>query len=155
MAKENRTAQIIRNIEMRETMKIREKDKRDKLTILLEDTRSGFIQEWKKYIQWRIEDQEKDQVKQEKEKAVVEILKQEKPTISEADLTKMISEYRTVEGHNSKLADVADMLRKNIRVAGIEEKLNNLLAGWEVDEIKNTMKEIETDRVEGIEKEVL
>lgn len=155
MAKENRTAQIIRNIEMRETMKIREKDKRDKLTILLEDTRSGFIQEWKKYIQWRIEDQEKDQAKQEKEKAVVEILKQEKPTISEADLTKMISEYRTVEGHNSKLADVADMLRKNIRVAGIEEKLNNLLAGWEVDEIKNTMKEIETDRVEGIEKEVL
>ena len=35
MAKENRIAQIVRNVEMRETMKIKEKDKRDKLTILL------------------------------------------------------------------------------------------------------------------------
>jgi hypothetical protein len=35
MAKENRTAQITRNIELREVMKIKEKDKKDKLTILL------------------------------------------------------------------------------------------------------------------------
>ena len=66
MAKENRIAQIVRNIEMRETTKIREKDKIDKLKILLEDTRADFTTEWKNYIQWRIEDQEKDKKKQEK-----------------------------------------------------------------------------------------
>ena len=38
-------------------MKIKEKDKRDKFTLLLEDTRNVFSEDWKKYIKWRIEDQ--------------------------------------------------------------------------------------------------
>lgn len=100
-------------------MKIREKDKKDKLTILLDDLKEHFKSEWTKYLTWRKEDQEKDQVKMEKEKALIDVLKQEKPTISEADLTKIINEYRDISGHNSKLADVGDMLRKNIKIGGI------------------------------------
>ena len=110
---------MVRNVEMGETMKIKEKDKRDKLTILLEDSRNGFVPDWKKYVTWRLEDQEKDQAKLEKEKGVVDIIKQENQTISEADLDKMIKEYRGIEGHNSKLADVAERIRKNIKIGGV------------------------------------
>ncbi len=38
-------------------MKVKEKDKKDKLTIQLEDFRSNFNSEWKKYLQWRTQDQ--------------------------------------------------------------------------------------------------
>ena len=100
-------------------MKIKEKDKRDKLTILLEDSRNSFVSDWKKYITWRIEDQEKDQAKLEKEKAVIDIIKQENQTISSADLEKMVKEYREIEGHNPKLADVAERIRKNIIIGGV------------------------------------
>lgn len=62
---------------------------------------------------------EKDQVRQEKEKAVIDIIKQENPTITEADLTKLITEYRAIDGHSEKIADIADMIRKNIKIAGI------------------------------------
>ena len=66
MSKENRIGQLARNIEAREAMKIREKDKKDKLTIILDDLKEQFKGEWKKYIDWRKEDQEKDQVRMEK-----------------------------------------------------------------------------------------
>ena len=79
----------------------------------------------------------------------------EKPTISEADLSKMLAEYREINGHNSKLADVGDMLRKNIKIGGIVEKLNNHLSNWEVDELKAILEEITNEKVEGIEEEVM
>lgn len=56
MASENKVGQLMRNIEARQTNKIRDKDKKDKLTILLEDARANFNAEWKKYIEWRIQD---------------------------------------------------------------------------------------------------
>lgn len=113
------------------------------------------MSDWKKYISWRIEDQEKDQAKQEKEKAVMDIIKQENQTISEADLDKMIKEYRGIEGSNPKLADVAERIKKNIKIAGIVEKMNNMLAGWEVEELKTLLEEIKNEKVEGIEPEVM
>lgn len=53
MSKQNRIAQLARNIEARQTMKLREKDKKDKLTILLDDLKEQFKNEWTKYTQWR------------------------------------------------------------------------------------------------------
>lgn len=110
---------------MRQTMKIRQKDKKDKLTILLQDSRTGFNTQWKQYLKFRIEDQEKDKTKQEKEKALIDIVKQEKPTINDNDLAKLINEYKSIEGFNEKLADVGDMVRKNIKIANMTDKINN------------------------------
>lgn len=70
---------------------------------------------------------------------MIDIINQEKPTITETDLTKLINDYKSVEGHNSKLADVADMIRKNIRIANLSDRINNALEGWEVDTLKNAM----------------
>ena len=39
------------------------------------------------------------------------------------------------------------MIRKNIRINNVIEKINNLLAGWEVDELKGVKEEIEKDKI--------
>lgn len=70
---------------------------------------------------------------------MIDIINQEKPTITETDLTKLINDYKSAEGYNSKLADVADMIRKNIRIANLSDRINNALEGWEVDTLKNAM----------------
>lgn len=80
---------------------------------------------------------EKDRTRQDKERMLIEVINQEKPTISEADLKKNITEYRDIAGHNPYLADVADMVRKNIRINNLTERISALLVGWEVEELKN------------------
>lgn len=50
---------------------------------------------------------------------MINIINQEKPTINEADLIKLITEYRNIEGSNAKLADVVDMIRKNIKIGAV------------------------------------
>lgn len=67
----------------------------------------------------------------------------------------MITEYRQINGHNEKLADVGDMLRKNIKVGGYVERLNNHLGVWEVDEIKTVLEQIKNEKVEGIDEETM
>ena len=82
---------------------------------------------------------------------LIDIIGQEKPAISEADLKKNITEYREIAGYNAKLADVADMVRKNIKIAKMTERITNALGGWEVEELKGIQEEIKADKVEGIE----
>jgi hypothetical protein len=48
----------------------------------LEELNRQFKEAWTKYIAWRNEDLEKDKAKQEKERAISEILKQEKPALT-------------------------------------------------------------------------
>ena len=43
------------------------------------------------------------------------------------------------------------MLRKNIKIGGIIEKINNHLSNWEVDELKTVLEEVANEKVEGIE----
>ena len=85
---------------------------------------------------------------------MVDVINQEKPTISEGDLKKLIGDYREIQGHNSALADVADMVRKNIRVANLSEKIGTALGAWEVEELKGINQEIADEKVEGIEEEL-
>jgi hypothetical protein len=47
-----------------------------------------------------------------------------------------------INGHNKYLADVADMIRKNIKINNLTEKINSLLVGWEVEELKIIEKDI-------------
>lgn len=43
------------------------------------------------------------------------------------------------------------MLRKNIKIGNISEKITNHLAGWETDELKAVMEEIKNEKVEGLD----
>lgn len=79
---------------------------------------------------WRNEDLEKDKVKQEKERTILDILKQEKPSLSETDLDKILNEYRQVPGFNEKLYDVGVMLKKNIKILALSDKISGHLTGW-------------------------
>ena len=63
---------------------------------------------------------------------MIDVISQEKPTIAEPDLAKLIGEYRDIEGHNSALADVAEMVKKNLRIAALSEKISAALGAWEV-----------------------
>lgn len=49
------------------------------------------------------------------------------------------------------MIDAVEMIRKNVRIGNLIEKINGLLAGWEVDELKNVREEMEKDRVEGVD----
>lgn len=42
------------------------------------------------------------------------------------------------------------MVRKNIRIGNLTEKINNALEGWEADALKGIVEEIKNDKVEGI-----
>jgi hypothetical protein len=42
------------------------------------------------------------------------------------------------------------MVRKNIRIANLTEKITTLLVGWEVEELKAINEEIKNDKIEGI-----
>ena len=82
MSDENRVNKMLRNVERRQTIKLKERDKKDQLLLQLEELNRQFKEAWSKYIAWRNEDLEKDKTKQEKERSITEILKQEKPTLS-------------------------------------------------------------------------
>jgi hypothetical protein len=47
------------------------------------------------------------------------------------------------------------MVRKNIRIAGLTDKISALLVGWEVDELKTVAEEMKNDGVEGVDAEVM
>lgn len=44
----------------------------------------------------------------------------------------MIKDYREIEGANSLLADVGDMIRKNLRIWNLSDRINAALDAWEV-----------------------
>lgn len=154
MAGENRVGKLIRSIEQRETVKLREKEKKDALSITFNEARQQLKEKYTAYLDWRAQDVEKDRARQDKERLLIDIIGQEKPTITEADLRKHITEYRDIPAHNPHLADVADMVRKNIRISALTDKISALLVGWEVEELKNIDAEIKNDRIEGIDAEV-
>ena len=43
------------------------------------------------------------------------------------------------------------MVRKNIRINNLTDKISGLLVGWEVEELKNIGEEIKSDGIEGID----
>lgn len=47
------------------------------------------------------------------------------------------------------------MARKNIRIAGLTDKISALLVGWEVEELKAVAEEMKNDGVEGVDAEVM
>jgi hypothetical protein len=75
--------------------------------------------------------------------------------VSEADLTKLINEYETMEEYNKDIVDVLHMVRKNIRIAALNDKLTLALAGFDIDEINRIDEEMKKDEVEGITPELL
>ena len=46
------------------------------------------------------------------------------------------------------------MVRKNIRIGNLNDKISALLVGWEVEELKVINEEIKNEKIEGIEPEV-
>jgi hypothetical protein len=46
------------------------------------------------------------------------------------------------------------MVRKNIRIANLNDKISTLMVGWEVEELKLINEEIKNDKIEGIDQEV-
>ena len=73
---------LVRNIEKRETVKMREKEKRESITIFLGEARAQFKEKYSSYIEWRNQDSERDRTRQDKERLLIDIVNQEKPTIS-------------------------------------------------------------------------
>lgn len=128
-------------------MKIREKEKKESISIFFSEVRGQFKQKYNSYIEWRNQDVEKDRTRQDKERLLIDIINQEKPTISEPQLKKTIHEYREINAHNPYLADVADMVRKNIKIANLNDKISSLLVGWEVEELKVINEEIKNDKI--------
>lgn len=63
---------------------------------------------------------------------LVDIILQEKPTISEADLKKNLNDYKDLASHNPHLYEVGDQVRKNIRILNVADKMTAHLAAWEV-----------------------
>lgn len=53
------------------------------------------------------------------------------------------------------MADVVDMIRKNIKINNLVDKINVSLEGWEVDTLKNILEEIKNDKIEGVNPDVL
>lgn len=49
-----------------------------------------------------------------------------------------------------KIADVGDMIRKNIKINNITEKINTALEGWEIEQLKGLLEEVKNDSIEGI-----
>lgn len=86
---------------------------------------------------------------------MVDIVRTEKPTISETDLTKLIGEYEAIEGYNKDIVDVLHMVRKNIRIASLNDRLAAALAGFDIDEITRIDEEIKRDEVEGMTSDLL
>ena len=66
MAGENRVGKLIRNVERRETMKIKEKEKKETVSIFFSEVREQIKDKYTKYIDWRNEDIEKDKAKEDK-----------------------------------------------------------------------------------------
>jgi hypothetical protein len=46
------------------------------------------------------------------------------------------------------------MVRKNIRITNLNDKITTLLVGWEVEELKLINEEIKNDKIEGIDQEI-
>lgn len=63
------------------------------------------------------------------------LIKSEKPAITEADLLKSITEYQAMDSANTALIDVLHMLRKNIRISALNEKLAAALTAFDIEEI--------------------
>ncbi len=85
----------------------------------------------------------------------MDILKQEKPTLTEADLEKILHEYQQVADFNPQLYDVAVMLKKNIKILTLTDKISAHLTGWEVEELKTVNEQIKNDKIEGIADNVI
>jgi hypothetical protein len=47
------------------------------------------------------------------------------------------------------------MVRKNIRISNLTEKINGCFPGWEIEELKKINDEINNDKIEGIDEEVM
>jgi hypothetical protein len=45
-------------------------------------------------------------------------------------LDKILNEYQQISGFNKKLYDVGVMLRKNIKIFALSDKISGHLAGW-------------------------
>lgn len=67
---------LIKNVERRETMKLREKEKREAVAIFASEARSQFKEKYSTYVEWRTQDAEKDKTRQDKERLLVDIIGQ-------------------------------------------------------------------------------
>ena len=47
------------------------------------------------------------------------------------------------------------MVVKNLRIASLSDKINNLMAGWEIEEMKGVREEITNDKIEGLDEEIM
>lgn len=81
--------------------------------------------------------------------------KQKTVTNTEADLQKIINQYKDIQGYSDLMVDTIEMIRKNVKIANLVEKINNLLSGWEVDQLKIVKEEMEKDRVEGLDEQLI
>lgn len=66
MAGENRVGKLIRSIEQRETVKLKEKEKKDALSITFNEARQQLKEKYTAYLDWRAQDVEKDRARQDK-----------------------------------------------------------------------------------------
>lgn len=66
----------MRNIERRETMKIKEKEKKESIAIFFSEVRGQFKEKYSSYIEWRNQDIEKDRSRQDKERLLIDIISQ-------------------------------------------------------------------------------
>ncbi len=66
----------MRNIERRETMKIKEKEKKESIAIFFSEVRGQFKEKYSSYIEWRNQDIEKDRTRQDKERLLIDIINQ-------------------------------------------------------------------------------
>ena len=82
MAQEERVAIVQRNIEDRELTKIHQKEQKQLLSLFITQRLEEFKKGWQEYTKARNEIFEKSKVRVEKEKALLDIVRAEKPAIS-------------------------------------------------------------------------
>ncbi len=62
-------------------------------------------------------------------------------------MDKILNEYQQVTDFNQKLYDVAVMLKKNIKILALTDKISVHLTGWEVEELKAVNEQIKNEKI--------
>ncbi|EGR33436.1 hypothetical protein IMG5_052980 [Ichthyophthirius multifiliis] len=144
-----------RNELLNNELKQLQNEEYQKIMSLYQQDRTNFKQNWVSFLEQRDEFKTKNQVKNSKEKELIEVLKQEKPQVNVTDFEKLLVDIQEINDFNVQLVNLGKLVLKNLKIQVLSNKIEECLGIFNVDLLKEYMSEYKNYQVQGINQEII
>lgn len=151
MTGEDLTATISRSIQLREEYKLYQRDQKQIVLNDVDASRTGFKKDWEEFLKSREQIKGKMTAKTTKQNEIMNMLKNLQPVTAIDALQNLITEAGKIEDFNKDIIELAGKKLLNMRIAQLQENINNAITVFDIDNLQKYITEYEEKSVTGID----